>query len=146
MKKFKIGVLAALTLSLGITCNSLVFASRESFEMPDFNENPVVTGFMENEAKSENDINWNEEMFLSQNGEVLNFLLNDLKNYIWLASRNSWRIYFFNFWWVFRTVFRVFRFKGYKIFGRRKMGWSKSYVSNLWDGRKCYSYNKILIL
>lgn len=80
MKKFKIGVLAALTLSLGITCNSLVFASRESFEMPDFNENPVVTGFMENEAKSENDINWNEEMFLSQNGEVLNFLLNDLKN------------------------------------------------------------------
>ena len=82
MKKFKIGVLAALTLSLGITCNSLVFASRESFEMPDFNENPVVTGFMENEAKSENDINWNEEMFLSQNGEVLNFLLNDLKNYI----------------------------------------------------------------
>lgn len=88
MKKFKIGVLAALTLSLGITCNSLVFASRESFEMPDFNENPVVTGFMENEAKSENDINWNEEMFLSQNGEVLNFLLNDLKNNIsdWLPE------------------------------------------------------------
>ena len=96
MKKFKLSALVIPILSLGLACNGFVFASEESSEIIDFYENPYVTGFVGNATESEDSsgifepdsINWREEIFLSQYGETLSFLLNDLRNTIsdWLPE------------------------------------------------------------
>lgn len=99
MKKFKLSALVVSILSLGIACNGFAFASEESLEIPDFNESPFYSGFVENatepeekinllESDSIDSINWKEEMFLSQYGEILNSILNDLKDIIsgWLPK------------------------------------------------------------